>query len=442
MDASIQRQATWGALLRQTFPTVVMLVFTSIYSVVDGFFVSNFVGKGAFTALNFVIPIPLVLGSLGFLFGTGGGALIARTLGEGRARQANELFSMVVYATAVCAVAAAVLGLLFLRPLTALLGAEGALLEDCMRYGRILLLALPAYIFQYEFQCLFATAGKPGLGLGVTVAAGLTNMVLDALFVAVLPWGLEGAAAATAVSQCVGGLLPLLYFARPNSSLLRLGRARFGLRSLGQVCLNGSSELMSNISMSVVSMLYNVQLLRYAGEDGVAAYGVLMYVSLIFQAVFIGYSVGAAPMISYQYGAQNHPQLRALRRRSLIVVSAFAAAMFAAACLLARPLGVLFVGYDPQLLDLTVHAFSIFAFSFLLCGFSIFASAFFTALNNGPVSAAISFLRTLVFQVAAVLLLPLLWQVEGIWLSTVAAEVLALVVSVLFLCAKRKKYGY
>ena len=311
-----------------------------------------------------------------------------------------------------------------------------------MRYGRILLLALPAYIFQYEFQCLFATAGKPVLGLWVTVAAGVTNMVLDALFVAVLPWGLEGAAAATAVSQCVGGLLPLLYFARPNGSLLRLGRARFDLGNLGKVCLNGSSELMSNISMSVVGMLYNVQLLRYAGEDGVAAYGVLMYVSLIFQAVFIGYSVGAAPMISYQYGAQNHPQLRALRRKSLIVVSAFAAAMFAAACLLARPLGVLFVGYDPQLLDLTVHAFSIFAFSFLLCGFSIFASAFFTALNNGPVSAAISFLRTLVFQVAAVLLLPVLWQVEGIWLSTVAAEVLALVVSVLLLCVKRKKYGY
>ncbi len=304
------------------------------------------------------------------------------------------------------------------------------------------MLAIPAYILQYEFQCLFVAAEKASLGLGVTIAAGCTNIALDALFVAVFRWGLLGAAAATAISQLVGGVIPLLYFARPNNSLLRLGRTRFDGRALIKVCTNGSSELLNNISMSLVSMLYNLQLLKYVGEDGVAAYGVLMYVSLVFQAVFIGYSVGTAPIIGYHYGAQNFPELKGLLKKSLLLTGIFAVAMFGASYLLARPLSYVFTGYDEELLMLTVRAFSLFAFSFLFSGYVIFGSSFFTALNNGVISAAISFLRTLVFQVAAVLVFPLVWGEDGIWLSMVAAEALALLVTMIFLRGKKNKYGY
>ena len=431
-----------GRLLRFTFPSIIMLIFTSIYGVVDGFFVSNFVGKTPFAAVNFIMPFLMILGCVGFLFGTGGGALIAKTMGEGKRERANELFSMLIYVSIGCGLVLAVVGLLFVRPIAQFLGAQGQLLEDSVTYGRVILLAIPAYVLQYEFQCLFATAEKPKLGLYVTVAAGLTNMALDALFVAVFSWGLVGAAAATALSQCVGGILPLIYFARPNTSLLRLGKPIWHLRSLFQACANGSSELMSNVSMSLVSMLYNWQLLRYAGEDGVAAYGVLMYVSLVFQAAFLGYSVGTAPVISYHYGAANHRELQGLLHKSLHIIGCFALAMCLAAELLARPLSLLFVSYDPQLLSVTLRGFAIYSFSFLFSGFAIFASSFFTALNNGLVSALISFLRTLVFQVLAVLIFPLIWQLDGIWLSMVAAEVMAVGVSVVFWVTMRKKYHY
>lgn len=442
MGIQLSDHFTYGRLFRFTLPSIVMLIFSSLYGVVDGFFVSNFVGKEAFTAVNFIMPFLMILGAIGFLFGTGGGALIARTMGEGNPELANRQFSLVVYVSLGLGVILTVLGFWMLRPVAAFLGAEGVLLEDCVRYGRVILLANPAYILQYEFQCLFATAQKPKLGLYVTVASGLMNMVLDALFVAVFPWGLEGAAAATALSQCVGGLLPLLYFGRKNSSRLRLTRTQWMGRALLKVCGNGSSELLSNISMSLVSMLYNVQLLRYAGQDGVASYGVLMYVMLVFQSIFIGYSIGVAPVVSYQYGAKNSAELRGLRQKSLRVIGAAAVLMFAVALLSAEPLSRIFVGYDAALLDLTLHAFSIYSFSFLFAGFSIFASAFFTALNDGLTSAVISFVRTLVFQVVCVLVFPLIWGVDGIWLAIVGAEMLAVAVSAGFLVIKRKKYGY
>ena len=428
---------TYGRLLRFTFPSIIMLVFTSIYGVVDGFFVSNFAGKTPFAAVNFIMPLLMMLGCTGFMFGAGGGALIARTLGLGDGKKANELFSLVVFSAAVSGVALALLGFALLRP-----AAVGQLLSDSVAYGRISLLALPFYVLQYEFQCLFATAGKPKLGLYVTAAAGITNMALDALFVALFRWGLEGAAAATALSQLVGGAVPLFYFARPNGSLLRLTACPFDGKALLKTCSNGSSELMSNISMSLVSMLYNVQLMKYAGEDGVSAYGVLMYVSFIFQAVFIGYSVGAAPVISYHYGAGNHEELKGLLCKSGVLVGAASAVMFAAGETLARPLAALFVGYDAGLLSMTARAFAIFSVSFLFSGFSIFCSSFFTALNDGLTSALISFLRTLVFQCAAVLIFPLLWELDGIWWSIVAAEGLALAAAGLFLAGKRKAYHY
>ncbi len=442
MKIQLSDHFTYKKLLRFTLPSIVMMIFTSIYGVVDGLFVSNFVGKTAFSAVNFIMPFLMILGAAGFMFGTGGGALIAKTLGEGKRTEANRLFSLIVYVSLACGCLLTILGFIVIRPLAAALGAAGQLLEDSVLYGQVSLLAVPAFILQYEFQCLFAVAEKPTLGLSVTVAAGVTNMVLDAIFVGGLDWGIAGAAAATALSQCVGGILPLVYFARPNDSLLRLGRTAYEGRLLGKACLNGASELMSNLSMSLVNMLYNVQLLRYAGEDGIAAYGVLMYVSLVFQAVFIGYSVGAAPIVSFQYGAQNRGELRGLRKKSFLLIAVFSGLMFAASYGLAGPLSFVFAGYDQALYGMTVHAFYLFAVSFLFSGYAIFGSAFFTALNDGPVSAAISFLRTLVFQVIAILALPLVWELDGIWLATAAAEVLAAAVTAGFLYGKRKKYHY
>ena len=429
-------------LLRFSLPSIVMMVFTSIYGVVDGYFVSNYTGKTPFAAVNLIMPFLMILGGVGFMFGTGGGALIAKTMGEGKAEKADKLFSMTVFASILCGLVLTAVGLLFLRPFARLMGAEGELLENSLLYGTINLIALPFYILQYEFQCLFATAEKPKLGLYVTVASGVANMVLDWLLVAVLPFGLAGAAAATAASQFIGGVFPLVYFARKNSSRLRLTRCRLELRPLGRICANGSSELMSNISMSLVSMLYNVQLMQYAGEDGIAAYGVLMYVSMIFQAIFIGYSVGTAPIVSYHYGAQNQEELKSLLRKAIFIVAIAALCMFAAGELLAAPLSRLFVAYDEELLQMTTHAFAIFSFSFLFSGFAINGSSFFTALNDGLTSALISFLRTLVFQVAAVLFFPLLWGLDGIWFSIVAAEIMAVLATIFFLLKKQKKYGY
>lgn len=429
-------------LVRFTIPSVIMLAFTSIYGVVDGFFVSNFAGKTPFAAVNFIMPILMILGCAGFMFGTGGSALIAKTLGEGKSDKANEIFSLVVAASLLSGLVLAVVGMLLLRPLTALLGAQGELLEDSVRYGRVVLLALPCYILQYEFQCLFATAEKPRLGLAVTVAAGTANIVLDALFVGLFRWGLVGAAAATALSQALGGGIPLVYFFRNNTSLLQLVPCRFDGRALWKVCTNGASELMSSISMSVVSMLYNLQLMAKAGENGVAAYGVLMYVSMIFQAVFIGYSVGVSPVVGFHYGAEHRDELKGLLRRSAVLIGGCSVVMCLAGELLGRPLAALFVGYDPELLAMTAHAFSIFSISFLFSGLAIFGSSFFTALNDGLTSALISFLRTLVFQVAAVLLFPLIWGLDGIWWSIVGAEVMAVAATLVFLLWKREKYGY
>lgn len=429
-------------LLRFTMPSIIMMIFTSIYGVVDGFFVSNFVGKTPFAAVNFIMPFLMILGAVGFMFGTGGSALIAITIGTGDKEKADRLFSLFVYVSGILGIGIAALGILFIRPIATLLGAQGTMLDQCVSYGRVILLALPAYMLQFEFQSFFVTAEKPQLGLAVTVAAGVTNMVLDALFVAVFRWGLIGAAVATALSQVVGGILPLFYFSRRNSSILRLGRTRFDGGALLKACTNGSSELMTNISMSLVSMLYNVQLIRYAGEDGVAAYGVLMYVNLVFLAAFIGYSVGGAPVIGYHFGAADYDELKSLLRKSLTIIGVFSVAMLCLAELLAQPFSKIFVGYDPSLFDLTRQGFRIFSFSFLFAGLNIFGSSFFTALGNGLVSALISFLRTLVFQAAAVLLFPLLWGIDGIWLSIVAAELMAAAVTFLFMVGMRARYHY
>lgn len=432
----------YGKLLRFTFPSIIMLVFSSVYGVVDGYFVSNYAGKTSFAAVNFIMPVLMILGCIGFMFGTGGGALIAKTLGEKDDKKANEIFTMIVAVSVGVGVFLTVLGIALMPLISRLLGADGKMLDDSVLYGRIVTIGLPFYILQYEFQCLFATAGKPKLGLYVTAAAGVTNMVLDYLLVAVFPLGIIGAAAATAFSQFVGGVIPLIYFLRENSSLLRFTKFKFDGRALFKTCTNGSSEFLSNIAMSVVSMLYNRQLMRYAGEDGVSAYGVLMYVGMIFMAVFVGYSVGVAPIVGYNYGAQNKEQLKNILRKSTVVIFVTAVVMFAASEFLSAPLSRIYVGYDQNLLEITVDAFKIFSFAFLFSGFAIFGSSFFTALNDGLTSALISFFRTLVFQAASVLIFPLIWDLDGIWISIVAADVMAVALTLVFIFAKRKKYGY
>ncbi len=433
---------TFGKLMRFTLPSIIMVVFTSIYSIVDGFFVSNFVGKTAFAAVNFAMPLLMILGCVGFMFGTGGSALISKFLGEGKSEKANETFSFVVYAAAASGTLLAVLGEIFVSPILSLMGAEGELLEQATLYSRIYLIGLPFYVLQFEFQCLFVTAEKPKIGLFVTLASGFANMILDAVLVMVFEWKVAGAAVATVVSMLVGGIIPLVYFGRKNRSLLKLTGCGFDKSVLFKTCTNGSSEFLSNVSTSLVSMLYNLQLMKYAGEDGVSAYGVLMYVAMIFQAIFIGYSVGAAPVVGYNFGAQNKEELRNVLRRSLVIIGIAAFLMFGAGELLSRPLAMLFVGYDAALMEMTDHAFRIFSFSFLMCGFTIYTSSFFTALNDGLISALVSILRTLVFQVICVIVFPLIWKLDGIWISIVAAEVMAIVFSFVFLKIKRGKYGY
>ena len=432
----------YGRLIRFTMPSVLMMIFTSIYGVVDGFFVSNFVGKTPFAAVNFIMPFLMVVGALGFMFGTGGSALIAKTMGEGKREKAQEIFSLLVYATVISGVAIAALSIILLRPIAIFLGAKGSMLEDCVRYGRIILAALPFLMVQYAFSSFMITAEKPKLGLAVTVIAGVTNMVGDFLFMAVLEWGVVGAALATAAGQVVGGMIPLVYFSRRNPSCLRIGKPKWDAKAIQRTCLNGSSELMSNISMSIIGMLYNAQLMKYAGEDGVAAYGTIMYVNFIFLAVFIGYATGVAPVISFQYGAAKTEEVKGLLKRSTVIILIASVAMFGISECLATPLAKIFVGYDAALLEMTVHAFTIYAFSFLFSGIAIFGSAFFTALNDGLTSALISFLRTLLFQSAAVMLMPLIWELDGIWYSVVAAEIMAVVVTVAFLVQKRRKYEY
>lgn len=444
MRIQLSDHFTYGKLIKFTLPSIAMMIFTSIYSVVDGFFISNFAGKTSFAAINLIMPVLIILGTVGFMFGTGGTALVARTYGEGKKEQANRYFSLFVYVAFAIGLVLVILGFIFIRPIASVLGAKGVLLDNCVTYSRIILVSLPFYVLQVMFQSFLVAAEKPHLGLTVTILSGVINMILDAVLVLLLPQELKlsGAAIATAMAQTVGGIIPLIYFFRKNSSILRLGKTSFNGKAILRACINGSSEFMSNISMSLVGILYNLQLLKYTGENGIAAYGVMMYISMIFSAAFIGYSIGVAPIISYHDGSQNHTELKSLLRKSLILIGLFGIGMVISAELLTHPLSKFFVGYDAELFDLTVSGFRIFALSFCFMGFGIFASGFFTALNDGLTSAIISFLRTLVFQSACILLLPIILGIDGIWISVVVAEFMAVVLGTIFLVVKHKKYSY
>ena len=442
MKIKLSDHFTYSKLLRFVFPSIIMMVFTSIYGVVDGLFVSNFAGKTAFASINLVMPFVMILGGIGFMIGTGGTALVSKVLGEGKKEKANEIFTMMIIFTLLLGALLSVIGVISMPWVAKFLGATEEMMADCVIYGRIVTGFTVAFMLQNVFQSFLIAAEKPKLGLLATVLAGITNMALDAIFIIVFKWGVAGAAIATGLSQCVGGIFPLIYFLRKNSSLLRLTKTKLEIKPILNACGNGSSELMSNISSSVVSMIYNFQLMKYVGEDGVSAYGVLMYVQFIFVAIYIGYAIGCAPITGYHFGARNHNELKNMLRKSSFLSAVSGVVLTILAIALSSPLAKIFVGYDKELYELTRHAFRLFAYSFLLAGFNIFTSSFFTALNNGAVSAAISFMRTLIFQPSSVLILPIFLGVDGIWWAITVAEFFAFILSLIFLFAKRKKYNY
>lgn len=442
MKIQLSDHFTYGKLIRFVIPSILMMIFTSLYSIVDGVFVSNFVGKTPFAAVNLIMPVIMAVGTIGLMIGTGGSAVVSKALGEGKRDSANRYFSMLIYAAVIISVIIAVIIFILMPQVVKLLGASDELLGYCIIYGRILAAALPAYVLQSVFQSFCVAAEKPAMSFMISVAAGVINMILDFLFIVVFKWGVAGAAIATGIGQLAGGLIPLVYFARKNSSLLRLGKASFEKKMFVKACANGSSEMVSNLSASIVNILYNFQLMRMAGENGVAAYGVIMYVNFIFMAIFFGYSIGSAPIVGYHYGAANHYELKNMFRKSMIIISVSGIVMTAAAEIFASPLVKIFAGYDAELFAMTAHGFKLYSLSFLIMGMNVWGSSFFTALNNGAVSAIISFLRTLVFQIAAVFILPLIIGIDGVWLAIVAAESASLAVTIGFLVKKKGVYKY
>ena len=442
MQIQLSEHFTYKKLIRFTIPTIIMMIFTSIYGIVDGIFVSNCVGSDAFAAINLIMPVLMILGAVGFMIGTGGSAIVSKTIGEGKKEKANEYFSMLIYLLIIVGIILTLLGIVFIRPISQALGAEGKMLSDCIIYGTTILLALTAFLLQNAFQSFLVVAEKPTMGLVISIIVGLTNMILDFLFIYVFKIGVFGAALATGISQLIGGIVPFIYFSRGNDTPLQLVKTKFDWKAIGKACTNGSSEMLTNVSLSLVNILYNMQLMKYAGADGIVAYGIIMYVGFIFIGTYVGYSVGSAPIISYHYGAENKEELKNLLKKSLKLIGITSIVMTLLAEILAKPLASIFVSYDKQLLDMTIIAIRLYSISYIISGINIFSSSFFTALNNGLVSAIISFLRTLVFQILAILIFPAILGLNGIWLAIVFAEGLSLIISAIFLVANRKKYQY
>lgn len=442
MKIQLSEHFTYKKLIKFTIPTIIMMIFTSIYGIVDGIFVSNCVGSDAFAAVNLIMPVLMILGAIGFMIGTGGSALVSKTIGEGQNEKANQYFSMLIYLLIITGIILTVIGIIFLKPIASLLGAEGTMLNDCVIYGRTILIALTSFLLQNCFQSFLIVAEKPTMGLIISIIAGITNMILDFLFMFVFKMGVFGAALATGISQFIGGVVPFVYFIRENNTPLKLIKTKFDWRAINKACINGSSEMLTNISLSLVNILYNIQLMKFIGADGIVAYGIIMYVGFIFIGTYVGYSIGSAPIISYHYGAENKAELKNLFNKSLKLMGITSLIMTILAEISAKPLASIFVSYDKELLEMTTIAIRLYSISYLISGFNIFSSAFFTALNNGLVSAIISFLRTLLFQVSTIVVMPLILGVNGIWLAIVVAEVFSLIISGIFLAKNRKKYEY
>ncbi len=442
MNIGLSEHFTYKKLIKFTLPTIIMMIFTSIYGVVDGIFVSNCVGSDAFAAVNLIMPAIMILGTIGFMMGTGGSALVSKTIGEGDKDKANRYFSMLIYLLAIIGFIFTVFGVIIVEPMAKLLDADENMLQDCVVYGRTLLIFLVPFCLQNAFQSFLIVAEKPTFGLIISIISGVTNMILDFLLIYVFKMGVLGAALATGISQVIGVVVPIVYFASRKNNILQFTKTKFELKPIIQSCTNGSSEMLTNLSMSLVNMLFNMQLMKYAGSDGVVAFGIIMYVGFIFSGTYLGYSIGTAPIIGYHYGAENNDELKSLLKKSIILIAVTSLVMTGLAELLSKLLASIFVSYDEGLLNLTTNAIRLFSTSYLISGFNIFSSSFFTALNNGFVSAAISFLRTLVFQVIMIFLLPLIWEINGIWLAVTIAELLSLFVCIMFLVKNKKKYKY
>lgn len=442
MGINLSEHFTYKKLIKFTLPTIIMMIFTSIYGVVDGLFVSNVVGSNAFASVNLIIPFTMIIGTIGFMIGTGGSAIISKTLGEGDKEKANKYFSMLVYLEIILGVIFTIIGLIIINPVAKMLGATDEMMSDCLTYGRILLIGMTAFMVQNSFQSFLVVAEKPNFGLKITIISGITNMILDFLFIYLLRWQVAGAAIATIISQFVGAIIPMIYFIRKNDSMLRLGKTKFELSPIIKTCTNGSSEMVTNLSMSIVNMLFNMQLMKFAGANGVSAYGIIMYVGFLFSGTYIGYSVGSAPIIGYHYGANNKEEVRSLLNKSVKLLGIVAIVMTILAEIFAKPLASIFVSYDKELLKLTINALRLYSLSYIISWFNIFASSFFTALNNGFISALISFLRTFILQIVMILILPAIWGINGIWLSVVGAEILSIIVSMICFAKNTKKYQY
>ena len=442
MEIGLDGHFTYRKLLRFVASPVLMMLFTSLYGVVDGFFVSNYVGSTGLAAVNLIWPLVMGVSTIGFMVGSGGSAVVSKTLGEGDHQKANSYFSLLIYVTAGVGLALSVLFFFFIRPVSVALGASGPLLADCVSYGRWLTVFALPFILQVAFQSFLVTAGKPDLSLGFSIFGGAANMVLDWLFIVPLHMGVAGAALATGLGQVIGGVIPLVYFLGKNNSLLSLGRTKWNGWVLLKTCTNGASEMVTNPSTTVVQTLYNIRLMGLVGEAGVAAYGIILYVMFVFTALYYGYAMGAAPLVGFHFGARNRRELKSLFRKSIVLLLGAGVILTALAEAVSGPLTAVFAGYDPDLFALTLRGFRLYALSFLLMGMSVWGSAFFTALSNGLVSAVISFLRTLVFETGAVLLLPLVLGLDGIWLSGLAAEIASLAVTVGFFRRMGPRYGY
>ena len=442
MKIELSEHFTYKKLIKFTLPTIIMMIFTSIYGVVDGVFISNVAGSNSFASINLIMPVIMIIGTIGFMIGTGGSAIISKTLGEGNKEEANRQFSMLIYLEIILGVIFTIIAIILLRPIAKMLGATEEMMGDCLTYGRILLFGMTSFILQNSFQSFMVVAEKPRFGLAISVAAGITNIVLDFLLIYVFRLGVAGAAIATVTSQIVGAIIPLVYFSKKNNTMLKIGKTKFKLSTIIKTCTNGSSEMVTNLSMSLINILFNMQLMKFAGANGVSAYGIIMYVGFLFVGTYMGYSVGTAPIIGYHYGAGNKEELKSLLSKSLKLLGVVAIIMTGLAEILSKPLASIFVSYDKELLELTINALRLYSLSYIISWFNIFASSFFTALNNGLVSALISFLRTLVFQVAMILILPAIWGINGIWISVACAEILSLFISIMFFIKNKKKYEY
>ena len=441
----------YGNVLRFTLPTIIMIVFSSMYGIIDGIVVANFIGSDALAANNIVYPLVTVIMAVNYMFATGGNAIIARKMGEGRQQEANRFLTVVVLASTGLTALLCALMLGNGETLYRLLGADAALLPLCVEYGSVMMAGGVFYALQILFQNFLVTAERPSVGMGLTIAAGLTHIVLDLLFIPVLGMGISGAAYASVISMMVAGLPPLvmfagkkqrLHFARLSGQILTTGSFGELVRELGFAMCNGSSEMVTNLATAVTTMLFNLQMMHLAGEKGVAAISAVLYVESLFIAVFMGFSAGSAPLFSYHFGSGNRKKLARLMQISVTVIGVSALVMFGSAQLLARPIIAAFAGGDSGLLSMALHGLRIFSFSYLLGGVSIFASALFTALNNGGISALISLVRTLVMRCGLLILLPALLGIDGVWLAVPVAEVFAAMLAAGLLFGFRRRYGY